>query len=229
MTKVIISLSGGLDSTTNMAIAHNKGQEIYPITFSYGQRHDVELECAKSVATHYGVEEKHKIVNISFLSEIGGSSLTDHSLEVPEELNPEEIPSTYVPHRNLIFTSLIAAYAEVIGAKYIYLGVNALDYSGYPDCRPEFINSLQETINLSSKKYAETGEEIKLLTPLLNMTKAEIIKEGMRLKAPYQLSISCYHGTNCGVCDSCRLRLKGFKDAGYADPVEYENKKGANI
>ncbi|MGF7186668.1 7-cyano-7-deazaguanine synthase [Desulfitispora alkaliphila] len=222
MKKCVISLSGGLDSTTNMAIAHNLGQEIYPITFSYGQRHSQELECAKKVAAHYGVEHRHKIVDVEFLHSIGGSSLTDLNMEVPESMDTSKIPTTYVPHRNLIFTSLAAAYGEVIGAKYIYLGVNTLDYSGYPDCRPEFIDSLQQTINLSSKNFVETGEEIKIATPLLHMTKAEIITKGMELNAPYHLSISCYKGTNCGVCDSCRLRLKGFAEAGYTDPITYE-------
>ncbi|MDW7673873.1 MAG: 7-cyano-7-deazaguanine synthase QueC [Bacillota bacterium] len=222
--KAVVSLSGGLDSTTNMAIAHDKGYAIYPITFSYGQRHNIELECARKVAQHYGVAQRHKIVDISFLQEIGGSSLTDLSQEVPVGEPTEGIPSTYVPHRNLIFTSLAAAYAEVVGASLIYLGVNALDYSGYPDCRPEFIASLEETINLSSKKYVELGEKIQVATPLLHWTKAEIIKEGMRLNTPYHLSISCYLGTNCGECDSCRLRLKGFSEAGYTDPIKYLEK-----
>lgn len=225
MTKSIITLSGGLDSTTNMAIAHSKGEQLYPLTFSYGQRHDVELIQAKKIADFYGVLDRLKVVDINFLKEIGGSSLTDSSLAIPTDGDDSKIPSTYVPHRNLIFTAMAAAYGEVIGAKYIYLGVNALDYSGYPDCRPEFVHSLQSTINLSSKKHDETGQTIEILTPLLKMTKADIIKTGMALKAPYHLSISCYQGTNCGVCDSCRLRLKGFAQAGYQDPITYLNKK----
>ncbi len=221
-TKVVISLSGGLDSTTNMAIAHQAGEEIYPITFSYGQRHSIELACAQKVAQHYQVLERLKIVDLGFLKDIGGSSLTDLDMALPTgSLPTEQIPSTYVPHRNLIFTSLAAAYAEVINAPSIYLGVNALDYSGYPDCRPEFIYSLEKTINLSSKKYAETKETLRIVTPLINMTKAEIIKKGMALQAPYHLTISCYQGTNCGVCDSCILRLKGFQEAGYTDPITY--------
>ncbi len=221
-TKAVISLSGGLDSTTNMAIARHEDQDIYPITFNYGQRHNAELECAKKVAEHYQVLDRLKIVDISFLKDIGGSSLTNLDMEIPiGGLESNQIPSTYVPHRNLIFTSLAAAYAEVIGANVIYLGVNALDYSGYPDCRPEFIYSLEKTINLSSKKYAETKDTLRIATPLINLTKAEIIKKGINLNTPYHLTISCYQGINCGVCDSCLLRLKGFQEAGYADPVKY--------
>lgn len=221
--KVVITLSGGLDSTTCMAIAFSKKEDIYPISFTYGQRHSQEIDSAKAVVKYYGLEKRHKIVNVNFLSEIGNSSLTDSSLEVPTETNENIIPNTYVPQRNLIFASLASAYAEVIGATKIYLGVNAIDYSGYPDCRPEFVKSLEETINLSSKNYVQDGLKCTIETPLMNLSKSEIILLGNKLKAPYHLTISCYNGINCGTCDSCRLRLKGFKEAGLIDPVKYIN------
>ncbi|SDX38851.1 preQ(0) biosynthesis protein QueC [Marininema mesophilum] len=222
--KAVIVLSGGLDSTTCMGLAKKTGYELYPITFSYGQRHDREVTQAKEVAQFYEVPE-HRIVDISFLSQIGGSALTEESIEVPTEAK-EGIPSTYVPARNLIFLSLAAAYAEVIGAEAVYTGVSAVDYSGYPDCRPEFIAHLEETIHLATKTGVEGGK-IHLATPLIHWSKGETIQEGLRLGVPYHLTTSCYQGDEeaCGECDSCRLRLKGFADAGATDPISYGVKK----
>lgn len=220
--RAVIILSGGLDSTTCMGIAQAEGYELYPITFDYGQRHANELDNARAVAEHYGASDRHKIVSMSFLREIGGSALTDESIEVPTGAPDEEIPVTYVPGRNLLFLSMAASYAEVIGATRIYIGVNALDYSGYPDCRPEFIAKVEETIRLATKAGV-SGEGIRIEVPIIDMTKAEIIREGLRLGVPYELTTSCYNGGEaaCGECDSCRLRLKGFAEAGAVDPIPY--------
>ena len=220
--KAVIVLSGGLDSTTCMGMAKEKGYELYPITFHYGQKHNREVEQAKKVAEYYDAPD-HRIVNISFLNQIGGSALTDDSIDVPSDMDEDEIPVTYVPARNMIFLSLASAYAEVIGAEAIYIGVSAVDYSGYPDCRPEFIQSMNETVNLATKAGA-TGSEMKIDTPLINMTKADTVNEGLRLNVPYELTTSCYNGEEeaCGECDSCRLRLKGFEEAGAVDPIPYK-------
>lgn len=225
--KAVVILSGGLDSTTCMGIAQDQGYELYPLTFDYGQRHHNELDNARAVAEHYGVSSRHKIVPLSFLKEIGGSALTDPSLEVPKAADgdADEIPITYVPGRNLLFLSIAASYAEVIGAGRIYIGVNSLDYSGYPDCRPEFIAKVEETIQLATKAGV-SGRTIRIEAPLMHMTKAEIICEGLRLGVPYELTTSCYQGGPyaCGECDSCRLRLKGFAEAGAKDPIPYAKK-----
>jgi 7-cyano-7-deazaguanine synthase len=220
--KAVIVLSGGLDSTTCMGMANEKGYELYPITFHYGQKHNREVEQAKKVADYYNAPD-HRIVNISFLNQIGGSALTDDSIDVPTDMDEDEIPVTYVPARNMIFLSLASAYAEVIGAEAIYIGVSAVDYSGYPDCRPEFIESMNETVNLATKAGA-TGSEMKIETPLINLTKADTVGEGLRLNVPYELTTSCYNGEEeaCGECDSCRLRLKGFEEAGAVDPIPYK-------
>ncbi|QHA90669.1 7-cyano-7-deazaguanine synthase QueC [Bacillus sp. N1-1] len=220
--KAVIVLSGGLDSTTCMGMAKEKGYELYPITFHYGQKHNREVEQAKKVANYYNAPD-HRIVNISFLNQIGGSALTDDSIDVPTDMDEDEIPVTYVPARNMIFLSLASAYAEVIGAEAIYIGVSAVDYSGYPDCRPEFIESMNETVNLATKAGA-TGSEMKIETPLINLTKADTVGEGLRLNVPYELTTSCYNGEEeaCGECDSCRLRLKGFEEAGAVDPIPYK-------
>ncbi|WP_273853678.1 7-cyano-7-deazaguanine synthase QueC [Guptibacillus spartinae] len=220
--KAVIVLSGGLDSTTCMGMAKEKGYELYPITFHYGQKHNREVEQAKKVANYYKAPD-HRIVNISFLNQIGGSALTDDSIDVPTDMDEDDIPVTYVPARNMIFLSLASAYAEVIGAEAIYIGVSAVDYSGYPDCRPEFIDSMNETVNLATKAGA-TGSEMKIETPLINLTKADTVKEGLRLNVPYELTTSCYNGEEeaCGECDSCRLRLKGFEEAGAVDPIPYK-------
>lgn len=223
--KAVVILSGGLDSTTCMGIAREAGYDLYPLSFDYGQRHRGELENARKVAEYYGVADRHKVVTLPFLREFGGSALTDDKLEVPTDTNPDEIPVTYVPGRNLLFLSIATSYAEVIGAQAIYIGVNALDYSGYPDCRPEFIAKVQEVIGLATKVGVE-GQPIRIETPLLYWTKAEIIRHGSALGVPYHLTTSCYNGGEeaCGECDSCRLRLKGFAEAGLTDPIPYRRR-----
>jgi 7-cyano-7-deazaguanine synthase len=230
--KAVIILSGGLDSTTCMGIAQVKGYELYPVTFDYGQRHKIELENARQVAEHYGVSNRHKTIALGFLKEFGGSALTDETIAVPDMTQPDEsvspdsqaseVPITYVPGRNLLFLSIATSYAEVIGAEAIYIGVNALDYSGYPDCRPEFIRKVEEVMALATRVGVEGGP-IHIETPLSEWTKADIIREGTKLNVPYDLTTSCYNGQveACGVCDSCRLRLKGFAEAGVQDPIKY--------
>lgn len=221
MKKAVIVLSGGLDSTTCMGMAQEDGYELYPITFSYGQRHDREVEQAKKVAEYFKVQE-HRVVDIGFFSQIGGSALTDDAVEVRTNGVDEDIPDTYVPARNMIFLSLASAYAEVIGAEAVFIGVSAVDFSGYPDCRPEFIQSMEKTVNLATKTGA-TGDEIQIKSPLIQLTKNETVREGLRLKVPYHLTTSCYLGGEeaCGKCDSCRLRIKGFQEAGAKDPIPY--------
>ncbi len=225
MKKAVVLLSGGLDSSTCMGIAKNEGYELYALSFDYGQRHGRELESAKKIAAHFGARE-HKILKID-LTQIGGSALTDENIEIPENRDTEhmadEIPVTYVPARNTILLSFALAYAEVTDADAIYIGANALDYSGYPDCRPEYYTAFEEVARLGTKRGVE-DRPIEIKYPLINMTKAEIIKTGMKLGVPYELTWSCYKGGKkaCGVCDSCRLRIKGFREAGYRDPLEYE-------
>ncbi|SIS55484.1 7-cyano-7-deazaguanine synthase QueC [Alicyclobacillus vulcanalis] len=221
MAKAVVILSGGLDSATCMGIARAAGYELCPITFDYGQRHRIELESAKKVAAFYGVKD-HRIVSIDFLREIGGSALTDTSIDVPTEGVSRDIPVTYVPGRNLLFLAIAASYAEVIGAEAIYIGVNALDYSGYPDCRPEFIEGVEHVLRIGTKAGVE-GRPIRIETPLLHWTKGEIVRKGLELGVPYELTTSCYQGGDvaCGECDSCRLRLKGFAEAGARDPIPY--------
>lgn len=220
--KAVIILSGGLDSTTCMGMAKEAGYELYPLTFDYGQRHRNELQNAQQVAAFYGVADRHKVVSLHFLREFGGSALTDDTIDVPVGAEDSEIPVTYVPGRNLLFLSIATSYAEVVGADAIYIGVNALDYSGYPDCRPEFIAKVEETIRFATK-VGVSGDGIRIATPLIDLSKADIIREGIRLGVPYELTTSCYNGGGqaCGVCDSCRLRLKGFAEAGLTDPIQY--------
>ncbi len=220
-------MSGGLDSTVSCALAKDAGYEIHALTFNYGQRHDIEIESAKKVAKALGVAS-HKIMDID-LGQIGGSALTD-DIEVPKAKTAEdirtsdEIPPTYVPARNTIFLSIALAWAEVCGAQAIFIGANHLDYSGYPDCRPEFFEAFQGLADLATKAAVE-GDKVKIMTPIIDMDKASIVTEGMRLSAPLDLTWSCYNGgqKSCGTCDSCVLRLEGFKGAGYKDPVEYES------
>lgn len=237
--KAVVILSGGLDSATCMGIAEDDGYSLHPITFDYGQRHIREIKQAQLIADYYGAAERMKIIALPFLKEFGASALTDEHIQVPrtnvqdsmeneDETNAaptstdDEIPVTYVPGRNLMFLSIAASYAEAIGAEAVFIGVNALDYSGYPDCRPEFIEQVQRVIRAGTKAGAE-GKEIQIKAPLLHWSKAEIIREGLRLKVPYHLTTSCYNGEEaaCGECDSCRLRLKGFKEAGAEDPIPY--------
>ena len=220
--KAVVLLSGGLDSSTVLAIALEMGYEVHALSFDYGQRHSRELESAKKIAKYFNVP--HKIIKID-LRQIGGSALTDN-IEVPERNVDEiekEIPITYVPARNTILLSLALGYAEVIDADAIFYGANAIDYSGYPDCRPEYVEAFERVANLGTKRGVE-GKPIKIIAPIIHMTKAEIIKKGMELGVPYELTWSCYKGGKkaCGKCDSCLLRLKGFMEAGYEDPLEYE-------
>ncbi|MBB3110010.1 7-cyano-7-deazaguanine synthase [Paenibacillus phyllosphaerae] len=228
--KAVIILSGGLDSTTCMGFARESGYELYPITFDYGQRHRIELTNARKVAEFYGVAERFKEIKLGFLREFGGSALTDDNIAVPKvdvqgEIEESEIPITYVPGRNLMFLSIATSYAEAVGAEAIYIGVNALDYSGYPDCRPEFIDKVQEVMALATKVGVE-GKPITIETPLILLSKADIVREGTRMGVPYELTTSCYNGEEeaCGECDSCRLRLKGFAEAGQTDPVPYKSR-----
>jgi 7-cyano-7-deazaguanine synthase len=224
--KAVVLLSGGLDSTTALAVARSAGYELYAMSFRYGQRHSLELESASRVASAIGVE-KHLIADFD-LRAIGGSALTDQ-IEVPKERGAEEIasgiPVTYVPARNTIFLSFALAWAEVLGAEDIFIGVNALDYSGYPDCRLEYIESFERMANLATKAGVEGRLRLKIHTPLIAMTKAEIIMTGLNLGVDYSLTHSCYdpssEGISCGKCDSCLLRLKGFAEAGVRDPLSY--------
>ena len=223
--KAVVLLSGGLDSCTCMAVAKSKGYDIYPISFNYHQRHSIELEGAKKIAEFYGVK-RHLIIETN-MDAIGGSALTDKNIDVPEgDVNRTEVPDTYVPARNMIFLSYAMGYAEVLGASHVYIGVNSVDYSGYPDCRPEFISRFQELANYATTATAVKGKTITIETPLQTLSKADIVKLGMKLGAPYKFTHSCYKGGEkaCGVCDSCKLRLQGFKEAGYEDPIEYETR-----
>ena len=220
--KAVVLISGGLDSATCLAIAKEQGYECYALSFDYGQRHRIELEAAANIAKSMQVQE-HKIIPID-MSGIGGSALTDMQIAVPET-ETQGIPITYVPARNTIFLSYALGWAEVLVADAIYIGVNALDYSGYPDCRPEFIDAFKKMANLATKVGVE-GHIIDLETPLIDLSKAEIIKRGLALGVDYSKTISCYQaghdGEACGRCDSCRLRLKGFRDAGVEDPTLYQ-------
>lgn len=220
----VVLLSGGLDSTTTLAIAKSLGYEIYALTFRYGQRHGSEIECAKRIAARMGVAE-HIIVDID-LRQFGGSALTA-DIDVPKSRGADEIgagiPITYVPARNTIFLSFALAWAEALGVSHIFIGVNAIDYSGYPDCRPEFIEAFQSMANLATKAGVEGGTRFSIHTPLISMTKAEIIECGTRLGVDYSLTITCYDpspdGRSCGECDACILRRAGFINAGIPDPT----------
>jgi len=221
--RAVILLSGGLDSATTLAIAVENGFEPYAISFDYGQRHSRELNQARSLAAHYHVRA-HKIIPLSFGSMLR-SALTHPDIALPTSRSADEmrdIPVSYVPARNTIMLSIALAYAEVMEADAIFIGVNALDYSGYPDCRPEYIEAFQTMANLATKRGVE-GHPITIETPLLHLTKAQIISRGKELGVPYELTWSCYQGGEkaCGTCDSCILRLKGFSEAGCEDPIEY--------
>ncbi|WP_411681676.1 7-cyano-7-deazaguanine synthase QueC [Clostridium thailandense] len=222
MKKAVVLLSGGLDSSTAVYLAKKEGYEVYAISFDYGQRHDKELNCAKNIAEKAGVKE-HIVVTTN-MNAWGGSALTDKNIEVPEgKEESKEIPVTYVPARNMIFLSYAASYAEVVGAQDIFIGVSEVDYSGYVDCREEFINAMENAINNGTVCAVEQGRKIKIHAPFLHMTKSQEIKLGKELGVDYGLTWSCYKGEElaCGVCDSCMLRLKAFKEARYEDPVKY--------
>jgi len=222
----VVLLSGGLDSSTTLAIAKEQRFRLYALSFRYGQRHQVELQAATRIAQAIGVEE-HRIIDID-LRAFGGSALTS-DIDVPKGRNPNEmsdgIPITYVPARNTIFLSYALAWAEVLKSSDIFIGVNAIDYSGYPDCRPEFIQAFQTLANLATKAGVEGTAAIMIHAPLVDLTKAEIIKKGIALGIDYSLTSSCYDpsalGEACGSCDSCQLRRKGFEEAGVADPTRY--------
>ena len=225
--KAIILLSGGLDSATVLAIAHSRGLQCYALTFRYGQRHQLEIEASKKTADFLGTVE-HRIFDID-LTVFGASALTDLAIEVPKDRaglgSSGQIPPTYVPARNTIFLSYALAWAEVLGAFDIFIGVNTTDYSGYPDCRAEFITAFEKTANLATAAAVEKKGRYRIQVPIINMTKAQIILAGTRLGVDYSLTLSCYapdsQGKSCGRCDACRLRLKGFEEAGLEDPIEY--------
>lgn len=226
MKRAVVLLSGGLDSSTTLGIADDEGYAVYALTFTYGQKHEREIESAKKLADYYDVEE-HKMIEIP-LEEISKSSLLKEGEDIPDisdEQIGEEIPSTYVPARNIILLSFALSYAESIDAETILIGANAVDYSGYPDCRPEFYDAFQEAAEKGTKRGVE-GEPIEIRYPLIALTKAEIIKKAQDLDVPLKYTWSCYKGGEkaCGRCDSCKLRLKGFQEAGSEDPIEYENR-----
>jgi 7-cyano-7-deazaguanine synthase len=223
----VVLLSGGLDSATTAAIARAEGYRVFALSVDYGQRHNFELEAARRVAAALGVA-RQLVVSVG-LAELGGSALTD-DIPVPLDRDEEQIshgiPATYVPARNTVLLALALGYAEVLGAADLFIGVNAIDYSGYPDCRPEYIAAFEKTANLATKAGVEGTMRFRIHTPLIDMTKAQIIRRGMELGVDYGLTHSCYApdraGIACGRCDACRLRLKGFAEAGLADPISYQ-------
>jgi 7-cyano-7-deazaguanine synthase len=224
-SRAIVLLSGGLDSSTALALAVEQGFTPYALSFRYGQRHERELAAAQAIGRHFGCVE-HKIIDLD-LAAFGGSALTDSAIDLPldrdELLLANGVPVTYVPARNLIFLSIATAYAEVTGADDLFLGITAIDYSGYPDCRPEFLDAFAKAARLATKVGTEGGRTLRFHAPLIALTKAEIVREGTRLGVPWELTWSCYAGGEaaCGRCDSCQLRLKGFAEAGLRDPLPY--------
>ncbi len=231
MRKAVVLLSGGLDSATTLAIARRDGFDVFALTANYGQRHQVEIEFARRIAEQFGIR-KHSIVEFD-LKQFGGSALTA-DIDVPKNRSltkmEQEIPVTYVPARNTILLSFAIAWAEVLGSTDIFTGVNAVDYSGYPDCRPEYIAAFETMANLATKAGVE-GNKLTIHTPLINLTKADIIKLGTELGVDYSLTLTCYEpstsGAACGECDSCILRLKGFSEAGVKDPTNYQSQAAA--
>jgi 7-cyano-7-deazaguanine synthase len=229
MKPAVVLLSGGLDSTTVLAIARHEGFAPHALSFRYGQRHEAELDAARRVATSLGAAQ-HVIADVN-LNVFGGSALTA-SIDVPKHRSDAElgdgIPITYVPARNTVFLSIALAWAEVLGAEDIFVGVNALDYSGYPDCRPEYINAFEQMANLATKAAVEGKQHLRIHAPLITLSKAEIITRGLELGVDYALTHSCYdpdgEGRACGACDSCLLRQKGFREAGLVDPIAYQDR-----
>jgi 7-cyano-7-deazaguanine synthase len=225
MSSAVVLLSGGLDSCVTLAIAKEENDEVYALTFDYGQRHEKEVDSAKRLAEHYGVK-KHMILKIP-LGEVAESALTTAEETIPEHGSVEEmtinIPPTYVPGRNIVLLSYALSWAESVRADFIYIGAHTQDYSGYPDCRPEFLKAFQNMANLGTRRGAE-GRQIELKYPIINMAKSEIIARGNELQVPFEVTWSCYEGGEkaCGKCDSCLFRLKGFEEVGLKDPLEYE-------
>jgi 7-cyano-7-deazaguanine synthase len=221
--KAIILLSGGLDSTTALAIAQQQGFACYALSFNYGQKQKSELDSAQNIAHSFKVKE-HRIMNIS-LGDLGGSALTDDSIQVPDFKNSDEIPVTYVPARNTIFLSFALAWAEILNAQAIFIGVNSTDYSGYPDCREVYINAFTEMANLATKQGVN-GQKLKIYTPLINLNKAQIIQTGLKLGIDYAQTTTCYQaddlGKACGKCDACVYRKKGFEQSKIQDPTRYQ-------
>jgi 7-cyano-7-deazaguanine synthase len=221
--KAVVLLSGGLDSATLLAIARERGFECYALSFDYGQRHGAELDAAEAVAQALGAVE-HRVMQVP-IGALGGSALTDVAIDVPED-GGDGIPVTYVPARNTVFLALALAWAEVLGAEAIFIGVNAIDYSGYPDCRPEFVRAFQRLANLATKQGVKGTAQIAIEAPLVDFTKAEIISRGNELGVDYAITVSCYRadlqGRGCGRCDACRFRREGFEAAGVDDPTRYQ-------
>ncbi len=222
--KAVILLSGGLDSLTCMAIAKDQGYQLYPISFDYQQRHHAELDAARCIAAEFKAE--HKIINLQELGRLGGSALTDQQIAVADYTGDGKIPATYVPARNIVFLSIALGYAEIIDASKIFVGVSSVDYSGYPDCRPEFVEAFQHMADVGIKRGVE-GNRIEIVSPLIHLSKAETIALGVELGVDYRHSVSCYRanqqGEACGHCDSCVLRKQGFQAAGVTDPTRYIN------
>jgi 7-cyano-7-deazaguanine synthase len=227
MAKAVLLLSGGLDSTTLLAVARRDGFDVHAMTFRYGQRHSNEIDAARRAATRFGVKE-HVIADID-LRTFGGSALTSNDIDVPRDRDVREsgVPVTYVPARNTIFLAFALAWAEVLGAADIFIGVNALDYSGYPDCRPEYIEAFERLANLATRAGTEGSLLLRIRAPLINLTKAQIIQLGTSLGVDYAITQSCYDpdstGAACGHCDACQLRLRGFAEAGLTDPARYRS------
>jgi len=226
MKKAVVLLSGGLDSATCLAYASSKGYECYALSIDYGQKQLAELHAAKKIANYFQAKQ-HEIVNIP-IGKLGGSALTDQKIEVPAHLESDEIPVTYVPARNTIFLSIALGWAEILQANTIFAGMSSIDYSGYPDCRPEYVKAFQELANLATKAAVE-GHPIRIATPLIYLNKAQTIQLGDKLNVDYSITVTCYQadhqGRACGYCDSCMLRKKGFEKAGLQDPTRYQPQK----